>query len=145
MRTAKEIAEAVIGKNDRWARITKSELIEIVEKERAEMLAAKDAEIERLRERVAELEDHVCFKIREQAEQVAAAKIEGLRRAKEIIGDELLECDEQTGEPIYLHSENCTNYCDYACNKKGEQQAREFKVIFADIDAEIAKMEEGEK
>ena len=43
--------------------------------------------------------------------------------------DDLLEVYD--GVPIYMHSPNCPNYCDYACNQNGEEIAQQIQKYLA--------------
>lgn len=39
--------------------------------------------------------------------------------------DDCIETDEETNKPIFLHSNECGGFCDYACNNQGEKQAEQ--------------------
>lgn len=72
-----------------------------------------------------------------------AATVKALELARDALTQvENLECTED-GVPVFMHSETCPSYCDYACNSKGEIIAGIFRgfreAIQRLIDAEKAQ------
>lgn len=58
--------------------------------------------------------------------------------------DYLNERDEETGEVLFVHSEECEGYCDYACNPDGEKEAARINMIEADMERQThASIERG--
>lgn len=44
----------------------------------------------------------------------------------------LIERADDTGEAIYVHSDTCGGYCDYACNHAGQKAADQINLTEAE-------------